>query len=176
MDKLPIPPLPGPTGGKIDISALSADFISKFAQPLCPDKPVGVGDKWQWEITVDPLEMLEMMQVPVPAEAKQQLAQIRIPIQNTSTLVGFEEAAGVECARIEAVAPWRLQMPVGGREGTSLILDESGMTKVVTLFDYAAGRKVRETTRIEVTVTLTSGTVTRLHMTMHGDIRTELTQ
>lgn len=145
-----IPPIPGPNGQKLDVAALIDKVMSKFAQPVLPDKPVSVGDTWGWEMVVDPLEMMEMMGIPMPEEAKEPLKSLRIPIRNTSKLVALEMMEGVECAKIEADAPWELNMPMGPPGQGAPELKEWGSTKVTTWFDHAAGRTVKEDVDVQV--------------------------
>jgi hypothetical protein len=114
----------------------------------------------------DPAQIMSAMGLPVPPEAKQQMERMRIPIRSTSTLVGFEEVGGIECAKIEALAPWQLDMPVPNPEGGSVTVRESGNTKVTTWFDYQAGHKVRETTQVTMDMTVTTGAVTPMKMSM----------
>jgi hypothetical protein len=153
LDRLPIPPLPGPSGKPIDIGAMIKAFVQQYSQPLFPDRPVSVGETWEWETAVSTGEMLETLGMPMPEEMKERMSSLSIPLKSTSTLVGFEEVGGVECAKVEAAAPWRLSMPLsGGEESGAPMLEESGVTTVVTWFDHAAGRTVRETATIELTM------------------------
>ena len=110
--------------------------------------------------------MMEDLGMPMPAEAKAAMPDVKIPIRNTSTLVGFDTVGGVECAKIEAVAPWQLEMPVGPPGEAGMVLREQGKTSVTTWFDYAAGRKVKESVRSEFTMTMGDGKITPVRMTM----------
>lgn len=174
LDQLPIPPIPGPDGKPLDLMGIINAMMSDFSQPLFPDRPVKVGDKWEWEMVMDPMAMLEKLGMPMPAEAKASMPDLKIPIKNTSTLVAFETVGGVECAKIEAVAPWQLEMPAGPPGSGGMVLKEQGKTSVTTWFDYAAGRKVKENVRVEVTMTVGDGKVTPVRMTMLGTGTTEL--
>ncbi len=160
--------IPSPPGQKIDYGKLVTKSLTDFSQPALPDHPVSVGDSWGWELVIDPMEMIQSMGVPMPPEAKQELGKMQFPIKSTSTLVAFETVEGVECAKIEAVAPWELNMPVGPPEGTKATLAEKGSTKLTTWFDYAAGRKVRELTEISFDMSVTLGSETPMKMTMRG--------
>jgi len=171
LERIPIPPIPMPDGRRIDFKGMMSKSIAEFSQPLFPDHPVSVGDTWSWEMVIEPLKMAEMMGTPLPPEAQEQMGALSIPIKSTSTLVGFEMLNGVECAKIEAVAPWELNMPAGP-EG--MVLAESGTTTVVTWFDYAAGQKVKDSTQVEVTMTVGDGKVTPAHMEMRMSAETEL--
>jgi len=174
LDALPIPPIPGPEGGSINLPEMMSKMIEKFSQPVFPDRAISVGDTWEWEMTMDPVAMMEMMGTPMPPEAKKDLGAMSFPIKSTSTLVAFEEVNGVECAKIEAVAPWELSMPVGPQGAGGMMLKESGSTVVTTWFDYAAGRKVRETTEMSMTMTMGAGPVTPVHMEMRLSGESEL--
>jgi len=168
LDQLPIPPIPGPGGKPLDLMKMISTAISEFSQPLYPDKPVKVGDKWEWEMVVDPVEMMASFGMPAPPEVKEQMGALKIPIKNTSTLVGFEMIGGVECAKIEALAPWKLEMPAGPPGQGGFLVKEQGETLVTTWLDYAAGRTVKENTQVEVTMTLSDGKTTPVRMTMTG--------
>jgi len=174
LEQLPIPPIPGPDGKPIDLVKIVGKFINQFSQPLYPDKLVGVGDKWEWQMVIDPVAMMESFGMPMPPEAAAQMSSFKIPIKNTSTLVGFETVGGVECARIEAVAPWQLEMPAGPPGQGSFVLKEQGKTLVTTWLDYAAGRMVKQNTRVEVTMTVSDGKTTPVSMTMTGTAVSEL--
>jgi hypothetical protein len=172
LEKLPIPPIPaGPDGRTIDLKGMMSKMTSQFSQPLFPDRPVSVGDTWEWEMVIEPLKMAEMMGTPMPPEAKEQLGALSFPIKSTSTLVGFEMVKGVECAKIEAVAPWELNMPAGPG---GMVLDESVNTKVVTWFDYAAGQTVKESTQVEVMMTVGNEQATPVRMEMRISGESEL--
>jgi len=174
LEQLPIPPIPGPDGKPLDLVGMINKMMSDFSQPLFPNRPVKLGDKWEWELVMDPMAMMENLGMPMPAEAKAGMPELKIPIKNTSTLVAFETVGGVECAKIEAVAPWQLEMPAGPPGSGGMVLKEQGKTLVTTWFDYAAGRKVRENVRVEVTMTVGDGKVTPVRMTMLGNGTTEL--
>lgn len=171
LEKLPIPPIPGPAGQSIDLKGMMTRMVSEFSQPLFPDHPVSVGDTWEWEMVIEPLKMAEMMGTPMPPEAKEQMGELSIPIKNTSTLVGFEMVNGVECAKIEAVAPWELNMPAGPG---GMVLSESGSTTVVTWFDYTAGMKVKDSTQVQVSMTMGNEQATPVRMEMRVSGETEL--
>jgi hypothetical protein len=171
LERLPIPPIPGPAGQRIDLKGMMGRMVTEFSQPLFPDHPVSVGDTWEWEMVIEPLKMAEMMGTPMPPEAKEQMGALSIPIKNTSTLLGFEMLNGVECAKIEAVAPWELNMPAGPG---GMMLSESGTTTVLTWFDYAAGQKVKDSTQVEVSMTVGNGEATPVHMEMRMSAETEL--
>lgn len=165
LDRLPIPPLPGPGGKPIDLAEIFKAFVEQYSQPLFPDRPVSVGETWEWEMTVSTGEMLEMLGMPMPEEMKEKMASLSVPVKNTSKLLAFEEMGGVECAKVEAVSPWRLSMPMsaGGEPGAPT-LEESGMTRVVTWFDYAAGRPVKETVAMEMTARVGTETAALVEM------------
>jgi hypothetical protein len=171
LDKLPIPPIPMPDGRRIDFKGMMSKSVSEFSQPLFPDHPVSVGDTWEWQMVIDPIKMVEMMGTPLPPEAKEQMGELSFPIKSTSTLLGFEMVNGVECAKIEAVAPWELKMAAGPG---GMMLDESGTTTVVTWFDYAAGQKVKDSTQVEVSMTVGNEEVTPVRMEMRIAGETEL--
>lgn len=165
--------LPGPAGKKPDLGPLIAKALDKFSQPAFPEKPVSVGDTWQWKMVMDPAAMMTSMGMPVPAEAKEQIGKLKFPIENTSKLVGFETLEGIECAKIEANAPWELNAPVGPPKGEQMTLHETGLTRCTTWFDYAAGRKVRELTDIsfDLSVGSPSATVMKMNMKATADMR-----
>lgn len=171
-----IPPLPGPGGQKIDIGQFLTKIVSQFSEPVYPDKPVSVGETWGWKMTVDPAAMAETMGFPMPPEAKAQMAPMKFPIVVNYRLAGFETVNGVECAKIEAEAPWELNMPMGPPEKKQGTLHESGTTKVTSWFDYAAGRAVREHTEFGMQMTMTMGASTPVNMTMRMTGDTELQQ
>ena len=64
LENLPIPPIPGPNGQSIDLKGMMSKVTGQFSQPLFPDRPVSVGDTWQWEMVIEPLKMAEMMGTP----------------------------------------------------------------------------------------------------------------
>ena len=167
MDKLAAM-IPSPPGQKIDFGKLVTKSLTEFSQPVFPDYPVSVGDSWEWKLVIDPMEMMESMGVPVPPEAKQELGKMQFPIKNTSTLVAFETVDGVECAKIEAVAPWELNMPIGPPGEAKATLAEKGFTRLTTWFDYAAGRKVRELTEVSFDMSISAGSETPMKMVMRG--------
>jgi len=167
-------PMPGPAGEKLEIGKLISDLISKMGQPLYPEGPVAVGQSWEWEMTIDPAAIMTALGLPIPEEAKQQLAALKFPIRSTSTLVGFETVGGIECAKIEALSPWQLNMPMPGPQGSSTTLSESGSTKVTTWFDYAAGRKVKEATEVSMDMAVVAGSATPAKMTMRLTGNTQL--
>jgi len=168
-----IPPLPMPGGAKFDLGQYVAHMVRDFAQPLFPDKPVSVGESWEWKMTVDPGAMMEALGMPMPAEAKEQLAGMRFPLETKSTLAAFEECDGVKCAKIETSVPWELSMPAMGSAQEAPTLRESGVAKVITWFDFAAGRKMRESTDVSMDMSVTAGasTVARMSMKMRAESR-----
>ncbi len=171
LDKLPIPAIPGPEGKKIDLKGMVQAIqigIDEFGQPAFSDEPVAVGDSWSWEIVIDPLEMMKKMSgEEVPPEAGAMMSFAKIPVKCTSTLTGFETVNGIECAKIVADAPWRLEMPIG----PGMMLQEGGATVVTTWFDYQAGRAVRAIT--EVGVEMRAGTPESALAEMDVSVRAE---
>jgi len=139
LEKLPIPPIPGPDGKEIKLTEMIQSAIEEFSQPRFPDQPVAVGDSWTWEITFDPAAMMEKMGAQMPPEANTMLSSTKFPVKCTSTLAGFEMVRGVECAKIVAVLPWKLEFPAG----PGIMLEEHGETTVTTWFDYEAGQVAR---------------------------------
>lgn len=170
LDKL-LPPIPGPGGQKINLGELLDKAVKAFGQPLYPDKSVSVGESWEWKMMVDPAAIAEMLGAPMPAEAKEQLAHLKFPVQTTSTLVGFETINGVECAKIEAAAPWKLSMPMGPEQAESPALRESGRTQVTTWFDYQAGRRVKELVAVsmEMVAPTPAGAQAKVNLEMGAD-------
>jgi len=166
LEHLPIPPIKVPGGPGLDLRGMIQGMIERFSQPLFPDRPVSVGDTWEWEMVVDVAQMLEQMGMPMPEEARQAMALARIPLKNTSRLVRFEQVGGVECAVIEAECPWELTMQPGVVGDEPITMSQSGATLVRTWFDYQAGRKVRE--QFEYTFAMRMGTaqVTPMRMEM----------
>jgi hypothetical protein len=174
-----IPPIPGPQGKKINIGDYITKVVGQFAQPMFPDKPVSVGDTWETKMVVDPGQMIDALGVPMPPEAKQQMAKMKFPIEMKSTLAGFEQVGGVECAKIEVIAPWQLDMPVSpppGGQGEPVALRESGTTKVTLWFDHVAGRTVKQVTEISMEMKVSSGPTVMSTMTMKGNGETSLVQ
>ena len=110
----------------------------------------------------------------MPPEAMAELGEISFPMRIVSTLVALETVNGIECAKIRAEAPWELTMPVGPPEAGGMVLNESGATTVMTWFDYSAGRKVRETTEVAVTMRMGAGEVVPVQMEMRMSGETEL--
>jgi hypothetical protein len=174
LEELPIPPVPMPGGGSISLPEMINKFVTKFSQPMYPDRPVAVGDTWSWEMVFDPAEMAELMGMPMPPEAKEQMGAMTMPIKCTSTLAALEKMNGVECARIEAESPRDLNMAAGPPEAGGMMLKESGSTKVTTWFDYAAGRAVREVTDMHMTMRLGNEEITLVRMEMRGTGETNL--
>lgn len=170
LDALPIPPIPMPGGSTLNIPEMISNVMDEFSQPVFPDRPVSAGDTWEWEMVIDPLAMAEMMGTPLPPEAKAELGDMSFPIKNTSRLVAFETVNGVECAKIEAVAPWELSI-AAGPPGSGMMVNESGTTTVLTWFDYAGGRAVREVTSVGVTMRVGNEelTVARMDLQMAGE-------
>lgn len=170
LDALPIPPIPMPGGTTLNIPEMISNVMEEFSQPVFPDRPVSAGDTWEWEMVIDPLAMAEMMGTPLPPEAKAELGNMSFPIKNTSRLVAFETVNGIECAKIEAVAPWELSMPAGP-PGTGMMVNESGTTTVLTWFDHAAGRTVREVVSVGVTMRVGNDqmTVVRMDLQIAGE-------
>jgi len=172
-----IPPIPGPQGMKINLGDYITKVISQFSQPMFPDRPVTVGDRWEVKMVVDPAQMTEALGVPMPPEAKQQMSAMKFPIQMTSTLVGFEDSGGVDCAKIETTAPWQLSMPMSlpqSGQGGAATLRETGTTKCTLWFDYAAGRTVRQTAEFSMDMTAGPESKTMVKMTMKGSGETVL--
>jgi len=170
LDKLPIPPLPGPAGEKLDLGQMIQGIqtmMDEFGQARFPDKPVAVGESWGWEMMIDPLQMAEKMGQPIPDEAKPMLSLTKFPVKSTSTLTGFETVDGVECAKIVSETPWELEMPMG----PGMTLQEGGNTEVITWFDAEAGSTVREV--VEVDIEMRGGTPTLAVMEMQFEIRVE---
>ena len=160
LDKLAIPlPIPGAEGKKLNLGHHINGILKQFSQPLYPDEPVAVGDSWDWDMVIDAETMKGFMILPMPPEAMEQFKSFRIPIHSTTTLVGFESVNGVECAKLEAVSPMEFSMPMPQGPGTDAVgtMRETVNTKVVTWFDYAAGRKAKEQTDVTVTMRVTVG-------------------
>jgi len=167
-----IPPIPGPQGMKINLGDYMTKVISQFSQPMFPDRPVMVGDKWETKMVVDPAQMTEALGVPMPPEAKQQMSAMKFPIQVTSTLVGFEDSGGTNCAKIEITAPWQLSMPMSpppGGQGEAVTLRESGTSKGTLWFDYVAGKTVRQTVEFSMDMKAGPESKTMVKMTMKGN-------
>jgi hypothetical protein len=173
LEKLPIPPIPGPGGKQMNLSEMLNGFLKGFSKPLYPDKPVKVGESWGWEMVVSPMDMMKKMGMSFPPEAQQQMPDIKIPVKSTSTLVGFETVNGVECAKVEAAAPWSFRAATAAGPGTPQLV-ESGSTKTTTWLDYAAGHRVKEATVFEVNVSVGEGEAALVKMTMRGVANTEL--
>jgi hypothetical protein len=171
LEKLPIPALPGPGGKQMNLAEMLNGFLQSFSQPLYPAKAVRVGETWGWQMVVDPMEMMKKMGVPLPPEAQQQMPNFRIPIKSTSTLAGFETVGGVECAKVEAVAPWSFRGAPGPPGSPELV--ESGSTKTTTWLDYAAGHRMKEITEFEVNVSVGEGEAALMKMSMKGTVSSE---
>ena len=162
LDKLAIPlPIPGAEGTKLNLGQHINGILKQFSQPLYPDKPIAVGDSWEWEMVIDADTIKSFMIVPMPPEAMQQFESFRIPIRSKTTLVGFESVNGIECAKLEAVSPMEFSMPMpkGPNQDAAGTMRETVNTTVVTWFDYAAGRKAKEQTDVAVKMRLTIGDV-----------------
>jgi hypothetical protein len=167
LDKLPIPPIPGPEGKKIDLKEMISGMLEEFNQPQFPEGPVAIGDSWGFEIIIDPGAMAEKMGGEIPPEAKAMMSSMKFPIKCTSTLTGFEVVGEVECARIVVESPWELEFPMG----PGMMLREHGDTVVTTWFDYQAGHVAREV--FEVRVEMRAGTpdlaLAEMEMTIDGE-------
>lgn len=174
LDALPIPPLPGPTGENIDLAEMVGEMIAEFSPPTYPEGPVSVGDVWEWEMVIDPMTMAEKAGAPLPPEVKERMGEMAIPFKCTSTLVGFEAIDGIECAKIEAMAPWEIAMPMGPEGAAGMTLRESGSSVVTTWFDYAGGRMVRQTTEVRFTMMLGAGEMVPVRMEMSISGQSEL--
>lgn len=175
LESLPIPPIPQPGGGTLDIRGLISKALAQYSQPIFPAEPVRVGQSWTWEMVIEPAQMMESLGVTLPPEAKAGLGQVKIPIKSTSTLTGFEMVDGVECARIEQLAPWELTIPVGqGPAGQAMEVHEEGRTAVTTLFDYDAGRTVKQTTNVSFSMRVGTAQIAVVDMSMEVDADTEL--
>ncbi len=174
LEALPIPPLPGPTGEKINLAEMIQRVVGEFSQPAYPEGPVAVGDSWSVEMVIEPLKMAEMMGTPMPPEAKEELGDLSFPMKVECTLVAFETVNGIACAKIRTEAPWELSMPMGPPEAGGMTLTERGTITGMTWFDYNAGRGVKETTEVEFTMTVGAGEVVPVRMEMHRAGETEL--
>lgn len=174
LDKLPIPPVPGPDGKPLDLAKIVDATLSEFSQPIFPDHPVKPGDTWEWRMVVDPVAIAEKLGMPLPEEAKAAMPHIEIPITTTSTLTGFETMGGVECARIETTVPWELEWPMGPPAAGGMTLREQGKTTVTLWFDYLAGRSVKQDVRLEYNMNLSDGHTTPVKMNMRGAAATTL--
>ena len=173
LDELPIPPLPVAKGESVDLAAIVDAAIQQFAQPAFPEEPVSVGESWEWEITVDPMVMAEMLGLPAPPELGAGFLEPQT-MRCVSTLAGFETVNGVECARIEATSPWNRQTSMGGPGDEALVLTEEGAVTVVTWFDYQAGHAVGETLEYRSVGTMTSEGETRMRVEVRADRETRL--
>ena len=146
LDKLPLPPIPGPTGERLDLQAMVQNMMETLSQPTFPEGPVSVGDSWVWEAEIDLAEMMGKMVPDLPDEAKMMLSSMKIPVRCTSVLEGFETEGGVECAKVVADVTWELELPLG----PGVMLKEGAETRVMTWFDHEAGRAVKELVEAEV--------------------------
>lgn len=168
LDKLPLPPLPaGPEGKQLDIKAMIEGMMETFAQPTLPDAPVSVGDSWGWEAQIDLGKMMGSIVPNMPPEATAMLSSMKIPVKTTTTFERLETMGGVECAKLVADTAWELKFPAG----PGIMMDENGTTTVVTWFDHAAGRTVKEV--VEVAVNMRAGTPDAAVMQMEMGIRAE---
>jgi hypothetical protein len=152
-------------------------MVSQFALPTFPDRPVSVGDSWKAKMVVDPVQMTEALGVPMPPEAKQQMSAMKFPVEVTSTLVGFENLGGIDCAKIEVTAPWQLSMPMSAPQagqGKAVTLRESGTTKCTLWFDYAAGKTVRQLVDFSMDMSAGPESNPPVKMTMKGNGDTRL--
>ncbi|MBE9566743.1 MAG: hypothetical protein IMF16_08330 [Proteobacteria bacterium] len=173
LDEFPIPPLPTAKDEPVDLAAIINTAIQQFAQPAFPEEPVSAGESWEWEITVDPRPMLEMLGLPVPPELSTRLSELE-PMRCVSTLAGFETVDGVECARIEATSPWSRREPVGSGGDESVVLTEEGLVTAVTWFDYEGGCAVRETLEFRSLVTVDAAGATPMRVEVRADRETRL--
>jgi hypothetical protein len=173
LENLPIPPIPlGKGGAKLDLHTALPKLIAMFSRPAFPDHPVRPGESWQTEITVDPQAIVEALGVPVPPEAAEPMKAMKMNFTITSTLTGFEMMDGVRTAVVRVDAPWQFSMPTGPSGGATLT--ESGRTRVVTNFDYAAGRSVREQAAVEFQMSVGGEGKEFMHMTMQTAATTSL--
>jgi hypothetical protein len=167
LDKLPLPPIPGPEGKEMDLAAMIEGMMDTFAQPTLPDGPVSVGDSWGWEAEIDLGKMMGKMIPDMPPEATAMLSSMKIPVKTTTTLEGFETVGGIECAKLVADTSWELEFPVG----PGIMLEERGETTVATWFNHEAGHTVKDV--VEVEVNMRAGTPDAAMGQMEMAIRAE---
>ncbi len=176
LEKLPLPPVPGPDGKPMNLSKMIDAVLSDFSQPMFPDHPVKPGETWKWKTVVDPLATMKKLGMAPPEEAKAVMPDIKVPLVSTSTLTGFETVGGVECARIETTTPWEIEVPMGPPSPGAMTLREQGKTTLTMWFDYLAGRSVKEDVRVQYTMSLGDGHTTPVKATMRGAVVSQLSR
>ncbi len=165
LEKIPIPPLPGPGGQQIDLRQMIASGLETFAQPAFPELPVSVGDSWTTEVVFDLAEMTAKMGLELPPEATGMLSYARVPMSMTYTLAGFEMVGDVECAKVVMESSWQIAMPVA----PGIMLREGADTMQTTWLDYEAGQKVKDL--LEVTARMKAGTPESTFAQMEMNLR-----
>lgn len=174
LEKLPIPPLPGPQGQKIDLPGMISKLIGEFSQPILPDGPVKVGDTWETSLTVDVGEMLKTMGLPIPPEQAQELGDLAIPMTTTYTFVGYETTDGTQTAAIRGESPWRLEMPVSGGRANGGRLTESGNTVLTMFLAPETGKVVRQSAVVTLEMVMQGEAGVLVRTSMRGTIEQKL--
>ena len=170
LDKLPIPPLPGPAGAKINLAEMIDQVLSKYSQPILPDRPVTVGDTWTVESAMDLAEMMKSLGVPLPAEAEQRMGKLDLTLKTTYAFRGYEMVKGQEAAVIQANSPWKLEFPVGGPKAGKGLLTETGNTVMTIHLVPTTGKVVRERVELVLEMTVQEQGATPAHMTMKATV------
>ena len=173
LDKLPIPPLPGPGGQKINLAQMVSKLIGQFSQPVLPEKPVAPGDTWKTSASFDMTEMLKNLGLLAPDAAKQ-MEKLKVPVTTTYTFTGYETVDGVEAAVIRGEAPWRLELPAGGPEAPMGTLTEVGNTTLTMRLVPSTGKVVMETTDITLEMSVKDQAASPVRTTMTGKVTKKL--
>ncbi|GEM_PF-1739693 len=120
--------------------------------PTFPPKPVSIGTKWQANGT-------EVWEFDPP---------ITIPVIVNYTVSGFEEKAGVQCARINADYSIFYENPNGINNGAPVLWE--GVSELTIWWDYQNGMPVYRENKYEVSVYFTdsiavnyAGTITSFY-------------
>ena len=174
LDKLPIPPLPGPGGQKINLAQMVSKLVGEFSQPVLPEKPVAPGDTWKTSASFDMAAMLKNMGLPAPDLAAKQMEKLKVPVTTTYIFTGYETVDGVEAAVIRGEAPWTLELPMGSPEAPMGTLTEVGNTTLTMLLVPSTGKVVVETTDITLEMSVKGQAASPVRMTMTGKVTKKL--
>jgi hypothetical protein len=159
-----------PHGKEVDVSAaeeiryelgpagernLASDFQTIF--PDLADRPVKAGDSWDSTDSIT---------------EKSDGTDVRIDLDVTNTLDGFETMDGVECARI--VSEFTGAIKGQGNQG-GVTLDIAGEISGTDtwLFDYKEGIFVKSTADVHTKATISTGAPQNMTIPMEQDIRVE---
>lgn len=170
LDKLPIPPLPGPGGAKINLAEMINQVLSKYSQPILADRPVSVGETWTVESAVNLAEMMKSLGMPLPVGTEQQMGKLDLSLKTTYAFRGYEVVKGQEAAVIEANSPWKIEFPVGDPKAAKGLLTETGSTVMTIHLVPTTGKVVRERVEFALEMTVQDQGATPAHMTMRATV------